>query len=119
MLRMMNIRFRHEESDVPAERLMNAIAPNLKTKDIYHRDHTGIMYHNKELSLVYFKALNDRITQKIAEKIYSDFKVGGDLLSEESQNFLVDNNKHIQALIEEYQEMEMFPPQAVRDMFLF
>ena len=119
MLRMLNVRFRHEHSDVDGQMLMNAIAPNLKTKEIYHKDHTDIMYHNKEFSLFYFKALNDRITMNIAEKIYSDFKVGGDLLSEEAQNFLIDNNKHIQKIIEEAGEMEMFPPSAVRDLFLF
>lgn len=119
-LRAMNIKFRHGETDIDGQMLMNVLAPMIKTSDVYKRDHTDIMEHNHSFSLVYFKALNDKITKRKAEEIFEDFnKDGLTFLGVEAQNWLIDNNKHIQKIIEELGLIEDFPPAAVRDLFLF
>jgi hypothetical protein len=119
-IRFINTRFRHNEIDMDADLVMQTLAPMIPAKDVYSKEHTDTMYHSKEMILPYFKALNDKITKRKAETIFEDFnKDGLTILGIPAQNWLIDNNKHIQKIIEEMGLIEDFPPKTVRDMFLF
>ena len=119
-VRAMNIRFKHKEISISEQQLMDALVPAIKTEDIYNQSHIEVLESNPKLPLIYFKALNHRITENIAEKIFKDFnKDGSTILGIEAQNWLIDNNEHIQKIIESQKLWIDFPSAIARDIFLF
>lgn len=119
-IRAMNIRFRHKEIGISEQQLMDALVPAIKTEDIYNQSHIEVLESNPKLPLIYFKALNLKITENIAEKIFKDFnKDGSTILGIEAQNWLIDNNEHIQKIIESQKRWKDFPSAIARDIFLF
>jgi len=116
----MNVVFRHKEIDIDYDILMSALAPLISKRDVYKRSHTDNMELNHDMNLPYFKALNDKITKVKAEEIFEDFnKDGLTFLGIPAQNWLIDNNKFIQKIIEEEGLINDFPPKTVREIFIF
>lgn len=119
-IRAMNIRFKRKEIGISEQQLMDALVPAIKTEDIYNQSHIEVLASNPKLPLIYFKALNLKITENIAEKIFKDFnKDGSTILGIEAQNWLIDNNEHIQKIIESQKRWIDFPSAIARDIFLF
>ena len=73
----------------------------------------------EKISQFFYASCRDE-AENIAEKIFKDFnKDGSTILGIEAQNWLIDNNEHIQKIIESQKLWIDFPSAIARDIFLF
>ncbi len=100
---------------------MKLMEPIIPSSDIYSTSNISELENNNVIfPLIYFSTMNNKITKRKAEQIFEDFDPDGQtFLGLDTQNFLINNNKHIRKIISDNDLWGDYPTPEIRDIFIF